>query len=320
MTDRLARLSRYAALFTGLSLAGLGPGLRAAPIQPGTVETAKPSCDVSLTGPIGAKWSALGGREGRLGCPTGLPAAAAPSPGGSTGEQVTFAGASGGTILRQITGPHAGQTFVVSGCAFRLYFQFGGPGGWLGFPTSDAANIPDGQRQSFEGGEIISERASDSCSASRAAEIPSIPTPDVAESRLDLFVDDAGHNFALATTASAARAKVDHYRPDLVLGYVFLREAAGLIPLKTFWNPATGDHDTLASPDTERADLAAGYQFDGLQGFVWADPRPGALALKRFWNPASKASLLTSTPAAEADAAARGYAFVRVEGYVLATP
>jgi hypothetical protein len=106
----------------------------------------------------------------------------------------------------------------------------------------------------------------------------------------------------------------------VTLAFVYTEPGPGLLPLKTYSNPATGDHDTIASTDSERADLAGGYEFDGLQGYVWSDPRPGTVPLKRFWNAASQASLLTAGPPAEAEAIAKGYVFSRIEGYAPTGP
>jgi len=294
--------------------------LAAAAAGDGAIHSGRDACGFALGGAIWDTWTALGGAAGSLGCPASAEGAAAPSPHGSTGEQVLFGAGGGGAIIRHRTGPHAGQTFAVAGCVFRLYFQFGGSGGWLGFPTSGIENTPDGRRQSFEGGEIVQVRATDSCNARRANEIAAAPAAAGGKTRLDLFENAAGGAFALATAAGAAQARAEGYRPVSTLGYVFNETAAGLTPLKTYWNPATGDHDTVASAEDERADLAAGYEFDGLQGFIWTEPRPGARVLKRFWNPQSRSSLMTSSPEGDAAANAKGFGFARIEGYAAAEP
>jgi hypothetical protein len=276
-------------------------------------------CASALSPPMREKWMALGGAQGRLGCPTGAERATVASSQGSTGDEVILGGANPGALLRHRSGPQAGQVFVVEDCFWRLYFQFGGSSGWLGFPTSDAENTPDGKRQAFEGGEIVYQRAPDTCLAHRADELASAPLPGPT-SRLDLFEDAQGRRMAIASAAATARARDEGYRPVAILAFVFDQPAPDVTPLKTYWNRATGDHDTIASPDSERADLAAGYEFDGQQGFVWVHPRPGGVPLKRFWNPQTKMSLLTSDAAAEAQAVAAGYQFVRIEGYASAGP
>jgi hypothetical protein len=296
--------------------------LAAAPVLVGGKVQAQPAagnadaCGAGLSEPIRARWLSLGGAQGRLGCPTSGQSATAASPQGTRGEQIIFSGGTGAAILRADTGPHAGQMFAIDGCTWRLYFQYGGSSGWLGFPTSEASNTPDGKRQAFEGGDILYQRAPDTCVAERAEEIagPAARTP-AGTSRLDLFEDAQGRREAIASAVSAARARNEGYQPATTLAFVYTEPGPGLLPLKTYSNPTTGDHDTIASADSERADLAGGYEFDGLQGYVWSDPRPGTVALKRFWNAASQASLLTADPRAEADAIARGYVFSRIEGY-----
>jgi hypothetical protein len=57
----------------------------------------------------------------------------------------------------------SGRAFAVFGCAWRLFFQFGGAGGSLGLPLEDAQNTPDGQIQKFDGGLIRATRAYESC-------------------------------------------------------------------------------------------------------------------------------------------------------------
>lgn len=279
------------------------------------------ACGSGLSEPIHERWLSLGGARGRLGCPMSGQSATAASPYGTRGEQIIFSGGTGAAILRADTGPHAGQMFAIDGCTWRLYFQYGGSSGWLGFPTSEASNTPDGKRQSFEGGDIVYQRAPDTCLAERAEEIagPAARAP-AGTSRLDLFEDAQGRREAIASAVSAARARNDGYRPVATLAFVYTEPGPGLLSLKTYSNSATGDHDTVASADSERADLAGGYEFDGLQGYVWSDPKPGTVALKRFWNLATKSSLLTADAQGEADAAAKGYAFVRVEGYAPTGP
>jgi hypothetical protein len=305
----------------------IGIALYAAPVLISGKVQAQPAagnadaCGSALSEPVRERWLSLGGAQGRLGCPTSGQSATATSPQGTRGEQIIFSGGTGAAILRAGTGPHAGQMFAIDGCTWRLYFQYGGSSGWLGFPTSGAANTPDGKRQSFEGGDIVYQRAPDTCIAERAEEIAgSAARAPAGTSRLDLFEDAQGRRLAIASAVSAARARNDGYRPVATLAFVYTEPGPGLLPLKTYSNSTTGDHDTIASADSERADLARGYEFDGLQGYVWSDPKPGTVALKRFWNAATKGSLLTADAQGQADAAVKGYAFVRVEGYAPTGP
>jgi len=293
------------------------PGVASVRAQP--ADAGADACGAKLSPPIHARWISLGGAQGRLGCPAAGEAVAARSPQGTMGEEATFDAGLGGAILRHDSGPHAGQTYALEGCAWRLYFQYGGSSGWLGFPVSEAENTPDGKRQLFEGGAIVFERAGDTCFVKRPEELAAASAPAAAAaqgtSRLDVFEDAKGRRLVAASAANAARAANDGFRPVASLGFVFVQEAPGLAPLKAYWNAATGDHDVVASADSERADLGAGYEFDGLQGYVWTDPRPGAVALKRFWNPGSQTSRLVADAQGEAEALAQGYVFVRVEGY-----
>jgi hypothetical protein len=284
------------------------------------------ACGQALSGPVFDKWTAMGGAQGSLGCPSAHEMATPSSPQGSNAREAAFAAA---TILWHASGPRAGQTFVVDGCLYRLYFQYGGPSGWLGLPVSDAINTPDGQHQAFEGGSMMFLRASNECSAEHAVQsiAAAPPAKGAAQaappetSPLDQFYDAArGDYFAAASANSAARAQAARYQRLRTEGYVMTQPFPGDAPLKAYWNETLGAHDTVATPEAERDALAAGYLFDGSQGFIYADPKPGTKPLKRFWSAARGRSLLTATPEGEADAAAQGYVFVRIEGYVLAAP
>jgi uncharacterized protein with LGFP repeats len=106
---------------------------------------------------------ALGGAAGLLGCPLSDPAFSEVSPRGARARQAGFTGA---LLIAPAAG--TGEAFAVTGCFYRLYFQSGGPGGWLGLPVSDAVNTPDGQKQRFEGGVIRAYRALATCEAEPA--------------------------------------------------------------------------------------------------------------------------------------------------------
>jgi uncharacterized protein with LGFP repeats len=120
-------------------------------------------CKIALGSAAMAEWTLMGGADGRLGCPSEAESASPPSPKGSRAGVTPFGQA--GAIVTVTSGPDAGKAFAVFGCAWRLYFQFGGPGGWLGLPLEDPQNNPDGQSQHFEGGVITATRAYDSCDA-----------------------------------------------------------------------------------------------------------------------------------------------------------
>ena len=147
--------------FANLSLLLMGQGLPVLAAEPAAASPS-PACTATLSGPIQDAWTAFGGAEGRLGCPTAPEADTVTSASGAHARQAMFAG---GTIVWHATGLRANLAYTVWGCAFRLYFQYGGPSGWLGLPTSDPINTPDGQKQSFEGGEVRVYRATDTCEA-----------------------------------------------------------------------------------------------------------------------------------------------------------
>ena len=146
-----------------LSLLLASQGLPAMADVP-TPAASSATCAIALGGPIGEAWANFGGAEGRLGCPTAPEADTVTSASGAHARQAMFAT---GTIVWHGTGARASLAYTVWGCAFRLYFQYGGPSGWLGLPTSDPINTPDGQKQSFEGGEVRVFRATDTCEAER---------------------------------------------------------------------------------------------------------------------------------------------------------
>ncbi len=275
------------------------------------------ACGQPLSAALFDKWMTTGGEHGFLGCPIQRETSALASPSGAGAREALF---SNGEILWHASGPHAGQTFFLAGCFFRLYFQFGGSGGWLGLPLSDPQNTPDGKRQTFEGGVITYQRALDQCDAERGAPPPSV-LPTATKAPLNLFADPAsGAYFSTASLAGAAEAAQLHLQAIETEGFVFVEPAPGLKALKTYLNDTTGDHMTIATDEGERIALAGGYAFDGLQGYVFADPHPGAAPLTLWWNPEKRMSLLAVTEREQSDAKSAGYQFVRVEGYVPIAP
>ncbi|MEO8927024.1 MAG: hypothetical protein ABI306_07655, partial [Caulobacteraceae bacterium] len=206
-----------------LAALALGVGFAAPTIAQAHASGGGLACGKALSGPIFDKWTAMGGAEGPLGCPTAEDLATSTSPQGSRAREAAFPAA---TVLWHASGPHAGQTFIVSGCIYRLYFQYGGPSGWLGLPVSDATNTPDGQRQAFEGGSMTFLRAPNECSAEhgRMAALAAAPAPNAGTraetSPLDQFRDASrGDYFAAASAAGAARARAAHYERLRTEGY-----------------------------------------------------------------------------------------------------
>ncbi|MDE2355529.1 MAG: hypothetical protein KGL69_02120, partial [Alphaproteobacteria bacterium] len=112
-----------------------------------------------------ALWRTLGGADGRLGCPTADEEDAAPSSQGTRSRQVLFGET--GAIFTHVSGPLSGQAFAIADC-YRLYFQYGGPTGWLGLPTGGAEETPDGETQTYEGGVMRRPRATEACDPERA--------------------------------------------------------------------------------------------------------------------------------------------------------
>ena len=121
------------------------------------------ACGKALSPAVMAAWIGVGGQDGRLGCPVEPEGDTATSIKGTAARGVRF---QGGEIVRHMSGPLAGRAFAVEACD-RLYVQYGGVSGWLGLPTSDAINTPDGQRQSFEGGTLRRGRALAECEAEK---------------------------------------------------------------------------------------------------------------------------------------------------------
>ena len=282
------------------------------------------ACGHSLSAPVLAKWKGLGGATGPLGCAQTDEMAGATSPAGTRAREADFAA---GMVLWHVDGPRAGQTYAVTGCIWRLYFQYGGPSGWLGLPTGDAVNFPDGQRQAFEGGRVTYLRAPNDCTAERNAEVAEsrrpTPAPAVppATSPLDAWFDAARGDHLSAASASVARtAQAANYVRVASQAAVFAEATPGAAPLKLFWNEAQGDHMSTATAEGERDAFANGYQFEASQGFVWTDPHPGARTLAQYRDPASGHHWLAAGPDEAKAAEAKGFVFQRIEGYAPAGP
>ncbi len=303
-----------------LSASAIGCGAlvpAAAVADPADFAATTLACGRPLSAAIYAKWLESGGTNGYLGCPVQGETTALASPSGATAREALF---TKGEVLWHTGGPRAGQTFAISGCVFRVYFQYGGSGGWLGLPLSDATNTPDGKRQTFEGGVVRYVAALDRCDTERGAPPAPETVAGAGKAPLNLFVDPASGRFSVAASArAAADAAQAGLKAIETEGFVFTDPAPGLEPLKTYRNEATGDQMAVATDEGERAALAAGYVFDGLQGYVFAGPRPTAAALTLWWNRYKQASLLTATTHEEAEAKAQGYQFVRIEGYLATT-
>jgi len=281
-------------------------------------QEADTACGHRLSPPLLAKWNELGGQSGALGCPNDDESAGSTSPTGSKATEADFAK---GMILWHTAGPRAGQVYALSGCIWRLYFQYGGPSGWLGLPIGEPVNFPDGQRQSFEGGRITYLRAPDDCEAEHASEMAQAAAPAVGPtSPLDAFFDPARGDHLSAASASVVRTAEDaHYQRVGPQARVFDAGGPGTAPLKLMWNETLGDHVITATAEGEREAFAKGYEFEASQGFVWTDPHAGAAPLEQYRDPASGHHWLVVGADEATQAKAAGFQFVRIEGYAPAS-
>jgi uncharacterized protein with LGFP repeats len=154
---------RRAALSAAAALCLAAPGLRAQPTPDTPTAPQQDTCSFRLGAAALAEWAVLGGKDGRLGCPTADESDTVPSASGARSRVVPFG--QNGAIVTWTSGVDAGIAYAVIGCTWRLFFSYGGAGGWLGLPLEEAQNTPDGQVQKFEGGTVTSTRAFDSCDA-----------------------------------------------------------------------------------------------------------------------------------------------------------
>ncbi len=123
------------------------------------------ACDYFLSSGVYDKWKQMGGKEGKLGCPTMDEIEAEKSPQGTTGRMTQFSKGDGGFIIRHESGRFSGTAFEVSGCMFKLYADIGATESWLGFPTKDGYVTSAGARQDFEGGYILWDSKTYNCQA-----------------------------------------------------------------------------------------------------------------------------------------------------------
>ena len=283
------------------------------------------ACDVALSPPIFQKWTEMGGKSGRLGCPSARESTSVKTLAGSVGHEADFSDNGGSAILWHASGPHAGQTYVVTGCNYRLYVQYGGPRGWLGLPIGEPANNPDGQTQAFEGGVINFMRTDRSCTATRgAATAPEVGAHDVALEQaqkvpLGLYFDSASGDH-LTTATGLPPQLTDFYQTVRAEAYVYNQHPPGAVTLKLYFKESTGDYATVATPEGERDMQAAGYEFAGGQGFVFPSPQPGTVPLKLYFNADKHDYFLVGSAESEAEATGAGYRFVRIEGYAPKEP
>ena len=108
----------------------------------GETKIATPNGDVTVAGPILAKYTEAGGEKGTLGAPT---AAQEASKDGGSYQDFT-----GGTIYFN----DKTQAHIVWGEIRKAWEGDGGPNGALGFPTSDEHPIANGLQSDFEHGDI----------------------------------------------------------------------------------------------------------------------------------------------------------------------
>ena len=98
------------------------------------------SCDWNAAG-IAQKYEEIQGASGHLGAPVGEAQEVA------GGQMLEF---EGGTIIQNPDG----QAFLVQGEILKEYMSNGGPGGDLGFPTTDETPQDGGFISTFDNGEV----------------------------------------------------------------------------------------------------------------------------------------------------------------------
>ncbi|MGH4035675.1 InlB B-repeat-containing protein [Actinomycetota bacterium Odt1-20B] len=121
--------------------------------------TATFGCATSPKGGFAAKWRALGGGSGSLGCAT-------------TGERRTRGGSyerfAGGNLYR--TG--SAQPYAVHGPIFTKYGQLAYERGGLGFPVADAKDSAADTRQEFRGGTLVYDKKTHKVTVQRRCKLP----------------------------------------------------------------------------------------------------------------------------------------------------
>lgn len=124
------------------SAPGTRPDARRQPFQGGEIFVSVATGARALTGAVLAAYTGAGGPDGVLGLPTSDEMA---DPSGST---TIFEG--GRIFASALTGAHS----VPAGAILRRYVAAGGAAPYLGYPTSEATQVPGGQRQTFQWGTI----------------------------------------------------------------------------------------------------------------------------------------------------------------------
>jgi hypothetical protein len=150
VTGTLTILSSDAAN-PSLTVSLTGTGVSATPL----------SCGYSLGPDIYAKWVALGSEFSVVGCATADETEAALSPQKTTGRMATF---KNGVIYWHRDGAFAGRAYEVHGCALGTYNAASASSGVLGFPVSDQIVVDGGFRSDFQGGYIVTVKATNVCS------------------------------------------------------------------------------------------------------------------------------------------------------------
>ena len=106
----------------------------------------------TISGGYYTEWAGLGGINGGPGRPLTAPTAMTAST-GTTATAQTFVY---GAIYTIMSGPNKNGVFCVEGPIYDLYVSQGGPGGFLGLPTSNVLLVAStgDYRQTFEGGAL----------------------------------------------------------------------------------------------------------------------------------------------------------------------
>jgi uncharacterized protein (TIGR03437 family) len=198
-----------------------------------------------VSGQILTKWAALGYETGS----TGQPAAGSSTFStalGVAGVQQPF---QNGTIFGITSGPHHGETYLVSGLILARYTSLGGPAGSYGAPLSDEFSVGPLRRQTFENG-YLDYTPGDAVAVDhpnpRTPAISSFPASGIPGSRLALTVS----GFSNGATVKISITN----QPDFTV----------TLPVGVFtWNYVVPSNATVGTVKLHAVDTSSGATADG---------------------------------------------------------
>jgi uncharacterized protein (TIGR03437 family) len=198
-----------------------------------------------VSGQVLTKWTALGYETGSTGLPTAS-ASVFTTALGVSGLQQPF---QGGTIYGISSGPHHGDTWLVSGLILARYTALGGPAGAYGTPLGDEVVMGAVHRQSFENG-YIDYSAGDAGAVDhpnpRTPAISAFPASAVAGGRLTLTLS----GFANGATVTVSLTN----QPDFTI----------TLPLGAFsWNYVVPAKAAVGTVKLHAVDTSSGTTADG---------------------------------------------------------